>query len=123
MAVVTGLWNVCQQWGQQEESREKGKERGREGGRTRRAVAVSQEMQLCSVCLLTKMSNACLMLGNFHIPFRDVTALGLMAEDLPQGLGVQVFLFPFFFFAFNFADFMSRTRSLEATKLLLIKAQ
>lgn len=60
-------------------------------------------MKLCCVCLLTKMSNACLMLGNFHILFRDLTALCLMVEEFPEGLKVQIFLF-FFFFPFKFAD-------------------
>lgn len=55
------------------------------------------------LCLLTKMSNACLVLGNFHIPFRDLTALCLMVEELPEVLEVQIFFFSFFF-PFSFPD-------------------
>lgn len=69
-----------------------------EGGRTGCAVAVSREMQVCCVCLLTEMSNACLMLGNFHILFRDLAALCLRVEELPEDLRVQIFLFSFSFF-------------------------
>lgn len=84
-----------------EERKAQGKrERGRQN--TLYHSSVSQEMQLHWVCLLTKMSNACLMLGNVHIPFRDLTVLCLMSEELAEGLEVQVFLFFFFLLFFSF---------------------
>lgn len=73
-------------------------ERGRQN--TLYHKSVSQEMKLHCVCLLTKMSNACLMLGNFHIHFRDLTAFCLISEEFAQGLRVRVFLFFFFRFFF-----------------------
>lgn len=42
------------------------------------------------------------MLGNVHIPFRDLTVLCLMSEELAEGLEVQVFLFFFFLLFFSF---------------------
>lgn len=76
-----------------------------EGGRTRCTAAVSQEMQLGCVCLLTKMSNACLVLGNVHIPFRDLPALCFMLEELPE-VQIFLFIFPFFFFSYNLLTYV-----------------
>lgn len=88
---------------------EERKAEGRQEGQRQNTLyhsSVSQEMQLRWVCLLTKMSNACLMLGNVHIPFRDLTVLCLMSEELAEGLEVQIFLFFLFafIFFFHFAD-------------------
>lgn len=73
-------------------------ERGRQN--TLYHNSVSQEMKPRCVCLLTKMSNACLMLGNFHIHFRDLNAFCLISEEFAQGLGARGFLFFFFLFCF-----------------------
>lgn len=93
LSLASGMFAI--HGGSRRRTEERARRGGERGGRTCCAVAVPQEMQLCSVCLLTKMSNACLVLGNFHIPFRDLTALCLMVEELPEVLEVQIF---FFFF-------------------------
>ena len=83
-----------------EERKAQGKgERGRQN--TLYHNAVSQEMQPCCVCLLTKMSNACFILGNFHICYREQTAVCLKRKELAEGLEMWDFLvFLFFFLSF-----------------------
>lgn len=53
-----------------------------EGERDRTRCTLTQCHKKCSVCLLTKTSNAFLKLGHFPIHFRGLTAFCLRNEEL-----------------------------------------
>lgn len=66
-----------------------------EGERDRTRCTLTQCHNKCSVCLLTKMSNAFVKLGNFPVRFRCLAAFCLMNEELAEGCFVRLFVFHF----------------------------